>query len=133
MDGFRDCFSGVEDPYAGNARWHDLLERLVIALCAVLCGGENCVDMADVAEEKEAFPSGIPGFGEWLAVARHVQPGVPRTATPAVAAVLSGLHGALCRDLQGRHRDRKQGSAPVVDTASAKSALHMVSAWDSKQ
>src|SRR5882724_8461350 len=55
MDGFRDCFSGVEDPRSGNARRHDLQELLVMALCTVLCGGESCVDMADFAEEKEGF------------------------------------------------------------------------------
>src|ERR1039458_9802604 len=41
MDGFRDCFSGVEDPRTGNARRHDLQELLLIALCTVLCGGES--------------------------------------------------------------------------------------------
>ncbi len=37
MDGFFARFSELEDPRDGNAR-HDLLELLVIALCAVLCG-----------------------------------------------------------------------------------------------
>jgi hypothetical protein len=55
MDGFRDCFSAVEDPRTGNARRHDLQEILLIALCTVVCGGESCVDMADFAEEKEEF------------------------------------------------------------------------------
>ena len=38
MDAFVACFADLEDPRDDNAR-HDLLELLVIALCAVLCGG----------------------------------------------------------------------------------------------
>src|SRR5258708_15328861 len=66
MDGFWECFSGVEDPRSGNARRHDLQEILVIALCTVLCGGESCGDMADFAEEKEAFLRGFLGLEKGL-------------------------------------------------------------------
>ena len=81
MDGFRDCFSGVEDPRSGNARRHDLQELLVIALCTVLCGGESCVDMADFAEEKEAFlreflilENGLPSHDTFSRVFRALEP-----------------------------------------------------------
>ncbi len=37
------CFSELEDPRDDNAR-HDLHEILLIALCAVLCGAEDCFD-----------------------------------------------------------------------------------------
>jgi len=50
---FRACFAEVEDPRSGKAAGHYLGELLEIALCAVLCGGESCVEMADFAEEKE--------------------------------------------------------------------------------
>src|SRR5579871_1021819 len=46
------CFADVADPRSENAR-HDLLELLTIALCAVLCGAESCVDMAEFAAAKE--------------------------------------------------------------------------------
>jgi hypothetical protein len=55
MDGFIACFDGLEDPRTGNAGRHDLLEILMIALCTVLCGGQSAVDMAEFAEDKEAF------------------------------------------------------------------------------
>jgi hypothetical protein len=41
MDEFFACFSELEDPRDGNAR-HDLHELLLIALCAVSCGAEDC-------------------------------------------------------------------------------------------
>jgi hypothetical protein len=43
---FRRCFGRMGDPRAANAR-HDLLELLVIALAATLCGADSCADMAD--------------------------------------------------------------------------------------
>ena len=59
MDGFIACFEGLEDPRTGNAGRHDLLEILMIALCTVLCGGQSAVDMAEFAEDKEAFLRGF--------------------------------------------------------------------------
>ena len=59
MEGFIACFEGLEDPRTGNAGRHDLLEILMIALCTVLCGGQTAVDMAEFAEDKEAFLRGF--------------------------------------------------------------------------
>ncbi len=52
---FMSCWEGLEDPRGGNATLHDLHELLVIALCAVLCGGQGAVDMALFAKAKEPF------------------------------------------------------------------------------
>ena len=49
MGKFRKAFRRLSDPRAANAR-HDLLEILVIALAAVLCGAESCADMADFGQ-----------------------------------------------------------------------------------
>src|SRR3954466_11700365 len=59
MEGFARCFEGLKDPRTGNAGRHDLLEILMIALCTVLCGGQTAVDMAEFAEDKEAFLRGF--------------------------------------------------------------------------
>jgi len=45
MEHVLDCFAILEDPRGANAR-HDLLEILVIALAASLCGATNCSEMA---------------------------------------------------------------------------------------
>jgi hypothetical protein len=45
MEEFSDHFADVPDPRAANAR-HDFLEVIFIALAAVLCGAEDCTDMA---------------------------------------------------------------------------------------
>ena len=54
MENFSACFGDVVDPRRDNAR-HDLHELLVIALCAMLCGGEDCTDMALFGQAKEDF------------------------------------------------------------------------------
>jgi hypothetical protein len=55
MEGFKHCFEGLEDPRTGNAGRHDLLEMLMIALCTVVSGGEDCADMAEFARTKLEF------------------------------------------------------------------------------
>jgi len=52
MGKFKKAFRRLPDPRAANAR-HDLLEVLVIALAAVLCGAETCSDMAEFGQAKE--------------------------------------------------------------------------------
>ena len=50
-----DAFSGVVDPRTGPARRHDLTEMILMALCAVLCGADTWVDVAEWAEDNEAW------------------------------------------------------------------------------
>lgn len=50
---------GVEDPRCGNASLFDFDELLMIALCAVLCGGQGAGDRALFAEAKELFLRGF--------------------------------------------------------------------------
>ena len=54
MERFVGCFAEREDPREDNAR-HDLHEILMIALCTMLCGGEDCSDMALFGHAKEPF------------------------------------------------------------------------------
>ena len=54
MEEFVACFAEVADPRQENVR-HDLHEVLIIALCTMLCGGEDCSDMALFGEVKEPF------------------------------------------------------------------------------
>ncbi len=133
MDGFRECFSGVEDPRSGNARRHDLHELLMIALCTVLCGGESCVDMADFAEEKEGFlreflslNNGLPSHDTFSRVFRALQPEQFRRCFQT----FMGRFGESCQGviaIDGKVLRRS------FDAASGKSALHMVSAWGCEQ
>jgi hypothetical protein len=48
-------FSRLEDPHTGPAKRHDLREMILIALCAVLCGADSWVEVAEWAEDNEAW------------------------------------------------------------------------------
>ena len=50
-----EAFGGLEDPRRGPARRHDLAEMILMALCAVLCGADTWVDVAEWAEDNEAW------------------------------------------------------------------------------
>ena len=58
MEGFVACFADLEDPRDENAR-HNLHEILLIAFCTILCGGEDCSDMALFGRAKEPFLRGF--------------------------------------------------------------------------
>jgi predicted transposase YbfD/YdcC len=80
MDKFKKVFRSLPDPRADNAR-HDLLEILIIALAAVLCGAESCSEMADFGESKEALlrlflrlEHGIPSHDTFSRVFRFLDP-----------------------------------------------------------
>jgi hypothetical protein len=46
LEEFGACWEGLEEPRTGNATLHHLHDLLMIALCSVICGGENAMDMA---------------------------------------------------------------------------------------
>lgn len=80
MGKFRRVFRRVPDPRAANAR-HDLVEVLVIALAAVLCGAETCADMAEFGQAKEGMlrlflrlEHGIPSHDTFSRIFRLLKP-----------------------------------------------------------
>ena len=50
-----EAFTGLDDPRTGPAQRHDLTEMILMALCAVLCGADSWVDVAEWAEDNEAW------------------------------------------------------------------------------
>ena len=133
MDGFAACFEGLEDPRTGNAERHELLEMLMIALCTVLCGGENAVDMAEFARAKEEFlrgflklKNGLPSHDTFSRVFRLIDPEQFRACFQRFIARFGETCGEVIA-IDGKVLRRS------FDTASATSALHMVSAWGCDQ
>ena len=50
----------VPDPRIERTRRHELMDMLVIALCAVICGADNWVDVVQFGKAKRAW------FAEFL-------------------------------------------------------------------
>lgn len=133
MEGWTECFEDLEDPRTGNAGRHDLIEILVIALCTVLCGGQYASDMALFAREKEGFlrqflklENGPPSHDTFSRVFRLLDPEQFRACFQRFMARFSeACQGVVAIDGKVLRRS--------FDTASGKSALHMVSAWGCDQ
>jgi predicted transposase YbfD/YdcC len=133
MEGFGACFEGLDDPRPGNAGRHELLELLMIALCTVLCGGQSAVDMAEFAEAKEEFlrgllklEHGVPSHDTFSRVLRLLDPDQFRSCFQRfMARFAETAQGVIAIDGKVLRRS--------FDTASGKSALHMVTAWGCEQ
>jgi hypothetical protein len=53
-----EVFARVNAPCRGPARWRDLHEMILIALCAVAYGANSWVDVAEWGENNEAWLKG---------------------------------------------------------------------------
>lgn len=129
METFTACFSSVEDPRTGNARRHDLVELLFVAFAALLCGAEDCTDMADFARAKLGFlqqvvalEHGPPSHDPFSRVFRLLAPEPFEAAFAKFTARFTGaLKGVVAIDgkaLRGAY-ERGRKSAP----------LHLVNVW----
>jgi hypothetical protein len=133
LEQFSSCWEGLEDPRSGNASLHDFYELLMIALCAVLCGGQGAVDMALFAESKKPFlrgflklENGVPSHDTFSRLFRHLDPDQLRASFQQFMAQFSAqCQGVIAVDGKVLRRS--------FDRASGKSALHMVSAWGCEQ
>lgn len=133
LDQFSDCWEGLDDPRGGNARLHDFHELLLIALCAVLSGGQGAVDMAIFAKAKEPFlrgflrlENGPPSHDTFSRLFRNLDPEQFRASFQRFMAKFSeGCQGVVAIDGKVLRRS--------FDRARGKSALHMVSAWGCEQ
>ena len=126
-------FAALEDPRTGNAKRHELLDIIVIALCAVICGADNSVEIEEFGKAREEWfrrflelPNGIPAhdtFGRVFALLDPEQ--FAACFTDWVRSVSELSPGEVVaidgKTLRGCH-DRAQG----------RGALHMVSAWASE-
>ncbi len=133
MDQFATCWEGLEDPRTGNAKLHDLHELLFIALCTVLCGGQNAVDMSEFAVAKERFlrgfltlKHGLPSHDTFSRLFRLLDP-------ERFAAAFQRFMAAFATQIQGVIAVDGKVLRGSFDHASQKSALHMVSAWGCEQ
>jgi predicted transposase YbfD/YdcC len=128
MRGFSDYFGKIADPRAGNAR-HGLLELMFVALAAVLCGAEDCTDMAEFAEAKLGvlrevvkLAHGPPSHDTFSRVFRLLEPEPFEAAfakfTAAFAGAMKGVVAIDGKALRGAY-ERGRKATP----------LHLVNVW----
>jgi predicted transposase YbfD/YdcC len=128
MEEFAPHFAEVADPRASNAR-HDFLEVIFVALAAVLCGAEDCTDMALFAHTKLGFlrqvvklEHGAPSHDTFSRVFRLLAPEPFEAAFSKFMTAFAGsLKGVVAIDgkaLRGAY-ERGRKATP----------LHLVNVW----
>lgn len=125
-------FSGLRDPRHERTRLHKLIDILVIAICAVICGSDNWEDVAEFGEAKQEWfetflelPNGIPSHDTFTRVFARLDPQEFRTCfTSWITAVSEVMDGQVI-GIDGKVVRRSH------DKGIGKAAIDMVSAWAS--
>ena len=128
MEEFSSYFQEIDDPRAGNAR-HSLLELIFVALAAVLCGAEDCTDMAEFAQAKLGLlrevvdlPHGAPSHDTFSRVFRLLDPEPFEAAFARFTAAFAGaLEGVVAIDGKALRGAYERGCKATP--------LHLVNVW----
>lgn len=131
MSDFVSVFSDLEDPRYQNAR-HSLPEILFMALIAMLCGAESCVDMANFADAKEdelreflELRHGPPSHDTFSRIFRLLDPDrFGACFCRFMASFAAAREGVVAIDGKTLRRS--------FDRAAGQSPLHMLSAFASQ-
>src|SRR5277367_530047 len=123
-------FSIIEDPRMDRSKEHALIDILLIALCAMLCGAENFVDFEEFGQAKEEFlrsfldlRNGIPSHDTFRRVFCLLNPEQFSDCFRRWSEGLRKAIGAEVVSIDGKTLRRSQ------DRAAGKEPIHMVSAW----
>lgn len=123
-------FAALPDPRRERRRLHRLLDLLAIAICAVVAGCDDWVEVAAYGRKKldwlKTFlplPNGIPSHDTFGRVFSRLDPhAFQRCFLRWVEAVQAATGGKLVA-IDGKTLRHS------FDTAAGRSALHLVSAW----
>ena len=126
---FEEYFADVTDPRRREGTY-PLLNILFIAVCAVVCGADDFVAIAEFGRSKRKFlekfldlRAGIPSHDRFNAIFREIKPAEFETCLLNWIVALHEVTDGQVVAIDGKTLRRS------FDTASGKAAIHMVSAW----
>ena len=125
-----EYFSQLEDPRIERNKLHSLLNIIVIAICAVICGAENWVDVELYGNLKEEWlkqyldlSNGIPSHDTFGRVFRRLKAEGFQACFLAWVKAVNELTQGQVIAIDGKELRRS------MDGSLGKRAIHMVSAW----
>lgn len=129
---FLTHFRGVTDPRVEHNKRHSLCDILFLSVCAVLCGANHAVAIADFAQARQ----------DWLRQFIPLEGGPPSHDTISrVLALIDPKEFETCFvRWTTAIQDKTQGEVVPIDgktvrrsfdKATGQAAIHMVSAWSS--
>ena len=130
---FHAHFAVLSDPRVARTRKHLLSDILFIAICTVACDGEGFTDMEVFGRAKQEWlrkylelPGGIPSHDTFGRVFSIID---PEAFTECFVNWTQAIHVATAGEVVALDGKTVRHS---FDTATGKSALHLVSAWASE-
>ncbi len=127
---FNEHFGDLPDPRIERTKRHKLIDIVVIAICAVICGADDWVEVELFGESKESWfrtflelPHGIPSHDTFTRVFARLDPDAFRLRFVEWVQVVSQITGGQVIAIDGK---KMRGSAePILGHG----AIDMVSAW----
>jgi len=123
-------FGKVRDPRIGNATRHKLLDMIVIAICAVICGADGWSDVVLFGESKKEWfkkflelPKGIPSHDTFGRVFGLINPEEFQRSFLTWVQTIQELTQGEVIAIDGK---QLHGSE---DGSNGQAAINMVSAW----
>jgi predicted transposase YbfD/YdcC len=128
--GIEEHFSSIEDPRIDRKKLHQLLDIMVIAICAAICGADTWEDVEIFGKAKEKWfreflklPNGIPSHDTFNRVFNRLDPEQFQSCfinwINAASQIIEGQVIAIDGKVLRRSHDQGIGKA----------AIDMVSAW----
>jgi len=124
------CFSSLEDPRIDRQKLHSLMNMVIIAICATICGADSWVAIERFGNAKLSWfqsfldlPNGIPSHDTFGRVFAALDPEQFARCFMSWVQSLGELMQGEVVALDGKMLRRS------MDTAAAKSPIYMVSAW----
>ncbi len=125
----QDHFVDLTDPRRRDVIY-PLINVVVIAVCAVICGADDFVAIAEFGKMKRDWlarfldlRNGIPSHDRFNSILARIKPGEFEKCLLSWIAALHEITGGQVVAIDGKTLRRS------FDAASGKSAIHMVSAW----
>lgn len=123
-------FSSVDDPRIDRTKRHKLIDILVIAICATICGAETWEDFELFGYAKKDWfkmflelPGGIPSHDTFRRVFARLDPSQFQQAFLDWVRSVTRLTNGEVVAIDGKQLRRS------ADAAAGKNAINMVSAW----
>lgn len=129
-----ECLAALPDPRDSQGRRHQLIDVIVIAVCATICGADGFIDMEEFGHSREAWlrtflelPHGIPSHDT---IGRVLAALEPTAFAACLGRWVTSVTDRLSRQVVGIDGKKLRHS---FDKATAQEAVNIVSAWASEQ
>ena len=127
----------ISDPRIERTKRHKLIDVLVIAVCATICGAEAWTEMEEFGQAKEAWfrrflelPNGIPSHDTFRRLFMLLKPTEFQRSFLSWVKEMAAVVKAELINIDGK---QLRGSRSAQDKRNGKEGLRMVSAWAAEQ